>query len=85
MSRAGSQVMKSGRSGARSIGGGDGEEVGGGVMGPMEGVGAAVEEGRTGLVGVVDEADGETRSIMRAILSSSSGQMSGQWVNPKYT
>ena len=25
----------------------------------------------------------ETRSIMRDILSSSSGQMSGQWVKPK--
>ena len=80
VSRAGSQVMKSERSGARSVGGGDGGEVGGGVMGPMEEVGAAVEEERTGLMGVVE---GETRSIMRAILSSSSGQMSGQCVNPK--
>jgi hypothetical protein len=35
----------------------------------------------------VEERRGEalTRSIICAILSSSSGQMSGQWVKPKYT
>ena len=56
MSRAGSQVMKSGRRGGR-------EEV--------------VVEARRG--------EALTRSIICAILSSSSGQMSGQWVKPKYT
>lgn len=44
---------------------------------------ADVEEGDGG-----DEAgsgEGETRSIIRDILSSSSGQISGQCVKPKYT
>lgn len=56
MSRAGSQVIKSGRSGGRE------------------------DEGW-------EERRGEalTRSIICAIFSSSSGQMSGQWVKPKYT
>jgi hypothetical protein len=36
---------------------------------------------------VEEERRGEalTRSIICAILSSSSGQMSGQWLKPKYT
>lgn len=47
-------------------------------------------EERGGNEGEVDGEEeagggGETRSIIRAILSSSSGQMSGQCVNPKYT
>lgn len=79
MSRAGSHVMKSGRRGVR---GGEGS-VGGAVIGPRDGVGAGVEDLTTGFEGVVEE--GDTRSIIRAILSSSSGQMSGQCVNPKYT
>lgn len=31
----------------------------------------------------MERDDGETRSIISAILSSSSGQMSGQWEKPK--
>lgn len=33
----------------------------------------------------VGSGEGETRSIIRLILSSSSGQISGQCVKPKYT
>ena len=67
MSRAGSQVMKTGSRIGRPIGGdGDGAV---GCAGAFAG-----DEAREGL---------ETRSIIRAILSSSSGQISGQWVNPK--
>lgn len=75
--------MKRGRRGGR----GDAGSVGGAVIGPREGVGAVVEYLRTGFDGVVGGVDGdwETRSIIRAILSSSSGHMSGQCVNPKYT
>jgi len=54
-------------------GGRGGAEVGvaGGEV-VVEGLGVEMEGG-----------GGETRSIIRAILSSSSGQMSGQCVNPK--
>ena len=71
--------MKSGRRGDR---GREGFFVAA-VMGPWEGVGPRVSDLTMGLEGVGEE--GETRSIIRAILSSSSGQISGQCVNPKYT
>ena len=79
VSRAGSHVMKRGRSGGRD---GEGEgAVGGAVAGSRESVGAGVVELMIEFEG--EDGDGETRSIIRAILSSSSGQMSGQCVNPK--
>lgn len=74
MSRAGSQVMKTGRRDGRVVDGGD---AGVRDVGRAGDCGGSVVDG--------DEAEGGllTRSIMRAILSSSSGQMSGQCVNPK--
>jgi hypothetical protein len=41
--------------------------------------------GRRGGVEALRVGEVDTRSIIWAILSSSSGQMSGQWENPKYT
>lgn len=75
VSRAGSQVMKSGRSGGRGETAGESD-----VREGLDGEGEAVEASD-------DEASGDsaTRSIIAAILSNSSGQMSGQCVNPKYT
>lgn len=67
VSRAGSQVMKMGRRGGRA------PEVG------EEGVGEAEEE----VWGEERRGEALTRSIIWAILSSSSGQMSGQWEKPK--
>lgn len=79
--------MKRGRRGGRGAVEGGGGEV-------VEGE-AVVEGGEGEVVEVVEEVveggegegeevvGGETRSIIRAILSSSSGQMSGQCVNPK--
>jgi len=61
--------MKMGR--RRGRGGAEVGVAGGEVV--VEGMGEEEEEGGAG----------ETRSIIRAILSSSSGQMSGQCVNPK--
>lgn len=66
MSRAGSQVMKRGRSGGRPV------ELG---VVDVEGSDGVEEEERSG--------DALTRSIIVAILSSSSGQISGQCENPK--
>lgn len=61
------------RVGCGGRGGGDGgEEVVDDDEGDDEGGGDAIER-----------EEGETRSIMFAILSSSSGQMSGQWEKPK--
>lgn len=42
-----------------------------------------MDEPAVGEVVVDSDEEPETRSIMRAILSSSSGQMSGQCVKPK--
>ncbi len=61
--------------GVEEVGWGGGEA--GGKMEGMGGEGAVDSEEEGGGGG------GETRSIIRAILSSSSGQMSGQCVNPK--
>lgn len=41
------------------------------------------DEGDEGGGDAMEREEGETRSIMFAILSSSSGQMSGQWEKPK--
>lgn len=73
--------MTSGRRGGRGgLGMGEvGEEDDGGGGGGRvveEIVEEGVKEGSEG-------SEGETRSIMRVILSSSSGQMSGQCVKPK--
>ena len=77
VSRAGSQVIKMGRSweedadaGVEGVVDVDVEELGGPAVGEEVGEESEVEVP-------------ETRSIMRAILSSSSGQMSGQCVKPK--
>ncbi len=81
MSRAGSQVMKMGRRGGRGV-----EEVGWGggePGGKVEGMGGEGEEERAVDGEEEGGGGGETRSIIRAILSSSSGQISGQCVNPK--
>lgn len=66
------------------------EDADAGVEGVVGGVVEEVGESAVGESAVgeeVVEEEGveraETRSIMRAILSSSSGQMSGQWVKPK--
>lgn len=67
MSRAGSQVMKRGSKGAERW---EEEE------GPGPALKAEVETRKFG-------AEALTRSMIRASLSSSSGQMSGQWVKPK--
>lgn len=77
MSRAGSQVMTRGRRGGRGdrVGVGGGEEV---DDDDDDGEGAERAEGE-----VIDREEGETRSIISAILSSSSGQMSGQCEKPK--
>lgn len=73
VSRAGSQVMKMGISWEADVDAG------------VEAWSAAEEIGEPAVGEVVVESDEEpdTRSIMRAILSSSSGQMSGQCVKPK--
>ena len=73
MSRAGSQVMKIGRMGWDL-----GEVV---VEGEMGGV--IEEDGGVCVVGAEGASCAFTRSIIWAILSSSSGQMSGQWEKPK--
>ena len=67
--------MKSGRSAGRGAALGEGE-MGGGLDGEEDAAGAREDEA---------SGDSATRSIMTAILSSSSGQISGQCVNPKYT
>ena len=80
VSRAGSQVMKMGRRAASEA------EVMAVGLEVVVFKGEELEEGEVELgfcTGEEKAAEGETRSIMRAILSSSSGQISGQWVKPK--